>query len=237
MVRRRLATEQKDLGPHATNLQRAKLLERANSLRRRIEAWRAVQVLYIPGVQVLLAHLAQSAAASSREEQVPEMRLFLPSALRRRVPCHDKLMHYEWRLRFAQAEDALDDLRHGLRLRTHLYHKKDREARGVAENTRAAANIRRQQAKVNAAAQKYRVARKALEALAISTFSAGWDTKLPKLEDADIRGMGQAEDGVSEGRRKVSWIWTNYTAVSQAGQDPSLNDCEGFTCLHLALGS
>ncbi|KAF8867888.1 hypothetical protein BD779DRAFT_1482742, partial [Infundibulicybe gibba] len=38
------------MGPHCTDLQRAKMLERSNRLRRRIEAWIEVQHLYMPGV-------------------------------------------------------------------------------------------------------------------------------------------------------------------------------------------
>ena len=48
MFRRRLALDVAEMGPHATNLQQAKIVERSNALRRCIDAWIEIQHLYIP---------------------------------------------------------------------------------------------------------------------------------------------------------------------------------------------
>jgi hypothetical protein len=43
------------------------------------------------------------------------------------------------------------------------------------------------------------------------------------------KGKGKGRAGLGEGKRQLSWIWTNLTAVLQAGDDPGLNDGEwGF---------
>jgi hypothetical protein len=140
------------------------------------------------------------------------------------MPCSRRLQEYEWRLQYAQAQDSLDEVRDHLRLRTHLYHKKDREARGVAANTRAQANINRLQHKVDASAKKYRVARNAMSVLATILAKFGWERTFPKLESGDVRGISQPKKKESEGKRKLSWIWTDHTAVMQAGGDPALNE-------------
>ena len=52
--------------------------------------------------------------------------LHLPSSLPSHTPCDAKLLQYEFRLREAQAYEALEDVRQYLRLRTHMYKYKNR---------------------------------------------------------------------------------------------------------------
>lgn len=47
---RRLAFEAGKIGQHATNAQQVTLIQRINSLRRRIDTWSRVQLLYMPCV-------------------------------------------------------------------------------------------------------------------------------------------------------------------------------------------
>jgi hypothetical protein len=180
-LRRRLASEFKAHGPHATLLQRAKLVERANSPRRKIELWRAIQAVYMPAVPVLLSRASKDAAPSSAPELTQDIRLFLPSEMSGSGPCNRKLMEYEWRLRFAQAQDALDEVRNHLRVRTYMWKTKRRDIRGVAANTRAQATLARQQEKIDASVQKYRAAHRALVKLGDVLEKVGWKDILPQL--------------------------------------------------------
>ncbi|KIM63043.1 hypothetical protein SCLCIDRAFT_24604 [Scleroderma citrinum Foug A] len=114
---RLLKTDISSLGSHPTDNQLAKLQERTNALKQRIDNWQNVQ----PG----------------EPAKVKEMKLFLPSEFCDRASCPNKLCEHEWKLHEAQAHEALRDLRHFLRLRTHLYKFKDTNVRGQVANTRA----------------------------------------------------------------------------------------------------
>jgi hypothetical protein len=221
--RRRLRYDNQHLGLHATSKQRATLLERSNALRRKINSWREVQSLYIPGASVLRDRAEREVPPDAPEERVEDMALLLPSTINRQIPIDSALEEYEYRLRFAQAEDALIELRHHLRLRSHLYVKKDRFARGVAANTRSKNIISRTDDKVKACATKYRIARAAVKTLARHLKKSGWEAKLLLLNDADIRGMMVGLEGESEGKRTLSWIWKTTGVGSQ---DAGMNDGE-----------
>jgi len=214
-------------------------MEHSYALHRKIENWRAIQATYTPAVPILLARAANEAPHGSAAILPHDSILLLPSDLVNRTPCDSKLMEYEWRLRTAQAQDALNELRDGLRIRSHQWKIKRRDVHGVAANTRAQANICRQQEKIDSSALKYRVTRKALVQLAPALGKQGWEAVLPVLKPEDVRGMRDDEPvlhvrskahskrkapGTSEGKRKISWIWTDHTAVAQAGVDPGLND-------------
>ena len=73
-----------------------------------------------------------------RAQAIP---LFLPSRLSRDGHIAESLLVYEWKLREGQAYDALHDIRHNLRLRSHLFKHKDHFSRGVRHNTRSNATI------------------------------------------------------------------------------------------------
>lgn len=203
--RRRLEADTTGAGTLATPLQLAKLRERANALRRRIETWQQVQLLYIPALAVIRA---RSDHTISLVEKPYLMRLLLPSSLPSIVTCDIKLYNYEWQLRNAQASDALAELRHHLQLRSHMYFHKDRFVRGQSANTRARNLIARVNTKVDASATKYRTSRKALVKLAAKMGKgAAWQDRLKVLNPVDIRQMAEGEDGESDGRKKLSWIW------------------------------
>ena len=207
IARRRLRIEIDNLGAHATDQQKLKVQLRTNALVRRIEAWTAVQTLYIPGV----ASLRARAAPGSETAQSPNPQnvcLWLPSALSRQVPCDTKLEELEWKLRTGQAHDALNELRQALRSRSHMLRFKDRFLRGQGANTRARNSLKAVDAKVDASAAKYHAAHGALLALSPLLGKVGWKDTLRPLEDRDICAMTDSTDVMpGEGRRRLSWIW------------------------------
>jgi hypothetical protein len=195
------------LGQHATNLQRAKIVERGNGLCRRIEAWCEIQQLYTPGVAVLWAKADQEGGGDPVEPT--NIELMLPSEIIGRAACDRRLQKYEWQLRHAQAHDLLHDLRRQLLLRTKLYRSKNRFARGQRHNTRSYTIIKSVNSKVDTAVARYRQTRTALVKLAVPLLETGWERTLRVLVDDDIRAINVADqEGTSEGRHVMSWIWT-----------------------------
>ncbi|KAG1788040.1 uncharacterized protein HD556DRAFT_1434199 [Suillus plorans] len=208
----RLARDIELLGGHPTDLQRTKLQERSNILRRKIEQWSKVQLLYMPVVARLRASDIPTSRTHSTEEKVHEIELWLPSKIYGDAAdpvhqCDATLCQYEWELRRAQAYDALDELRRHLRLRAHLYKFKDAHIRGQRANTRASAIIDKVESNVSVAAARYRRAWSALEHLSFALSRTTWKEEFPKLENDDIRGMSQGKPGQSSGNRTLSWIW------------------------------
>lgn len=98
-----------NLGQHATDIQHANLLERGNRLQRKIDAWCDIQHLYMPGVAAIRARVDKEGGGKALDATTIE--LLLPSHVIDRVECDMKLSDFEWRLRYAQAHDALDDIR------------------------------------------------------------------------------------------------------------------------------
>jgi len=187
-------------------------------LQRKIAQWCTVQLLYFPSVARLRASDIESSIDSTQEEKPTNIKLWLPSQIRREtlLPCNDSFSKHKWDLRRAQAFDALDDLRRHLRLQTHLYKFKDAQIRGQRANARAGIIIKNVEINVSVAAERYRRAWNALSALAPSLARDTWTTELPKLEEGDIRGMGDSVFGESSGNRTLSWIW-KARGVATAG--------------------
>lgn len=180
-----------------------------------------------------LAILAEDTRARTDVEDVENVRLGLPSDIndghRARV-CATRLQDIKSRLREAQCRDALQDLRNKLHTIAHLYKYRKAHVRHQGANTRARADVAKQDARKDRAAATYRRAYGAKLAL---SGPGDWQRTLKPLQDQDIRHMTEDEpalvskkrkapDGVGEGRRKVSWIWQGADASGQEGATDSL---------------
>lgn len=192
------------LGPSTTDLHYAKILERRNTLQRKIDGWISIQQLYMPQLLAYREHWVNMHSDIANAEQIP---LFLPSTILSDVQCSKKAQEYEWRLRKAQAYDALESLRNHLCLRTHMYKFKDRFITGQRQNTRARSTISYVEVKIQADAARYRSAYSALTVLG-PLLGEESISDLKTLNHEDIRGMNQGVEGSSEGTRRLSWIWT-----------------------------
>jgi hypothetical protein len=197
------------LSLHPTDNQLAKLHERTNALRRKISTWIQIQQAYMPGASVLrLQGERLKCPANSSDIEPEDIDLWFPSAVGRRANCSDQLYEYEWAHRIAQANDALNEIRDNLHLRSHLYKFKDSFTRGQKANTRSRSTIQGVQDKIDASVRKYQIAHQALVKLAPILGESGWDTVLKPLDaHEDVRGLSEAGYDQSEGRRKLSWIW------------------------------
>ncbi|KAG2112092.1 hypothetical protein DEU56DRAFT_749461, partial [Suillus clintonianus] len=219
--RRRLRAEKAGLGIHATDIQEGKVVQRSNSLQRRIEAWVKVQELYMPMIAALRLKNKSSGVVITPES----FDLLLPSQVGRTDPCDLKFQKIEWRLRFAQAHDTLRSLRSNLRAQTAILKYKDRNLRGQGSNTRARNTLKGVDARIEAASTRYQDERRALVILAPIVEETGWQASLRPLDRQDIRGMSDVLWGETEGRRKLSWIWNMRGAHGdELDDDGSMED-------------
>lgn len=182
-------------------------------------------------------------------EHVEDLALYMPSELPKRDIrkfCPNGLAALEDRLRYAEASDALEKLRHHLRTRSFANKFKIANVTGQIKNTRARETQARIDDKVNAAAATYRRARAAVNKL---RGEGPWELTLQNLEQSDIRALNERElteqekaevaavhkaNGVitsvdiedqrrratltvGEGARRPSWIW--FTGLQHEGLD------------------
>ncbi|KAJ7821404.1 hypothetical protein B0H13DRAFT_1660306, partial [Mycena leptocephala] len=224
-LQRNLGFDVAGLGNHPSAEQQTNMTERANKLRRKLLTWMDSQVLFMPQVALLRAEedrarMKISATQSQPGIQVQHMALWLPSAIKG-VECDVELYEYEFRLREAQAHEALDDVRHQLLLRTHHYKFKDRFSRGVRANTRLQTKIKVVDERIRRMSERYRAARRALEGLGKRLKKTEWALKLLPLSAEDVRGpeaRQKAKLARKEGKARMSWIWRS-PGVKTSGDD------------------
>ncbi|KAG6827090.1 hypothetical protein H0H92_013247 [Tricholoma furcatifolium] len=234
VVRRGLKVEASKIWNHSQDRQRTKIQLRANALLRKITAWEKINGLYIPGVDALSRTEEQSAATQKKPITPYTQTLWLPSKVHVKLVFDRHLAEVEWKLRIAQACEALDALRSNLQIRSHLYKFKDCFVRGQHANTRARNSIETVQARIQAAAEEYRAAYVALESLSILLGNAtdlgelnleNWRLTLLPLEAGDIRELAEADnERTSEGRRVVSWIWRSLGVLNDNNDSETLRD-------------
>ena len=124
---------------------------------------------------------------------VEECELYLPSGLSEADRCKyypSDMAKMEDRLRFAEASDALESLRHHLRTRSITNRFKVANVTGQVHNTRARETQSRIDNKVRAAASQYRRSRDALVKL---RDHGSWEDTLRVLEASDVRALNERE--------------------------------------------
>ena len=197
-----------------TSKQLADLEEKRSSLIRQILIWRPIQLAYIPHVASLLPLLQDDTTNCGGYYSNPESTpLYLPSSLppeiRQRPELKD-ILEAEHRLREAQADDALADVRRLRRVIQGLWQFKKLNVSGTGnrQNTRMLHSYSRFDNKLQLSANRYRVAYTALMALDPNGL---WKDRLKELKHSDLRGPGRdpdnPEDAKTNGRFEPSWIW------------------------------
>lgn len=190
-----------------TSKQKADLEERRTGLQRRINQFREVQIAYSPCIATLLPVGGGQAENEVRNQVHPEdiplhLPSSLPASLRHSITT---LADKERRLREAQCDDALSDIRRQRRILTGLvqFKRLNLAGQGNKPNTRIRTLYNRIQLKITRAHQKYSTAR---EALLVLSPDGNWVHRLKVLHKDDIKGPGK-EEGESSGRYVMSWIW------------------------------
>ncbi|KDR67025.1 hypothetical protein GALMADRAFT_106020 [Galerina marginata CBS 339.88] len=236
-----LRREAQSLGTHTTDNQQAKLKLQSNASFRKIKSWIQIQQLYVPVLGLIRARESQKAETEPKPQDI---RLYLPSSMPRTTPCDDRLRNIEWELRKSQCIDALDDLRESLRLKSHIIIYKSKNWRGQQANTRAQKIISRNQINIEKAAYTYRLARDALARLAPILEIVGWEGQFPRLREDDIKTLEadsqktrkeMKNNKVGEGRRKMSWIWTQPGVGGDMTEDERLHESKCFKRMEAGL--
>ena len=184
--------------------QRESLQDQRKSLTQAIESLRSPQRVYIPGCSGLLDDIDPATIIDTPES----VKLWLPSMLphtSRDAWCTTGLPTLEFRLRYAQAVDALDHLRRLRRLVRGLTLQAQKHPSPTQRTmTRSRSVFEGLQVRIAQVCSRYRNARTALLRLHPS---GGWTTFFKELKKEDIRGPGREEDETSESRYIPSWIW------------------------------
>jgi hypothetical protein len=178
-----------------TVLQTASLVERRTTLLKRIQRFRDIQRLYMPGFDSQhMAHLLRSALPNTISAvHVEDAILFMPSDLSddlRRRHCAPGLASVEDRLRYAEAYESLDHLRHHLRNRTFTNRFKIKNVTGQKNNTRSRESQNRIDDKVKASQLQYCRARQAVMVL---RGPGDWETALPVLNPGDVCALNERQ--------------------------------------------
>lgn len=228
-------------------MQKAVVQERRLALLCKIKLYREIQHHYMPQVAI---HLALYVPDTHHDEDsddgvrvdIPPLCLpsGLPDDLRSALPSEHGLVNKEKRLRIAQCNDALFELRRHLRIRASAVSKKKTATRGQRESTRAQVVLSEFSSKINLIADCYREGLVALQVLD-SNPSAEWKPRFQLLKTEDIRAMHAGsdndndDDDVSQirksrkkrkrkgdGYRQPSWIWMVSCPVGEGGSKDEL---------------
>ena len=169
-----------------------------------VQDLRSPQRVYMPGCSETLDNIDPGTVIDHPEST----KLWLPSALtatNRDAWCVAGMVLIEFRLRYAQAVDALDNLRHLCCLIRGLHLQKLKHptpTQGTATRSRGVfegLNVR-----IAQISGRYRDSRAAL----LRLHPAGsWSSSLRELTNADIRGPAPEGDDPSESRFIATWIW------------------------------
>ncbi|KAJ7716497.1 hypothetical protein B0H14DRAFT_2412883, partial [Mycena olivaceomarginata] len=183
----------------ATALQRSRTL-----LLGKVKALHDIQDAYMPGLRTWISQ--QNPVLPTGTNATPEtIPIYLPSSLpanSRQAVCVTALVEQEDALRNAQADEALRDLRSGLRTRTFAHKFKRKHTGGQGAYTKSRELLDGIEHRIRTAATRYRAARAALFAL---RGPGPWENVLQELRQEDIRGMSERllNDEEKEENRKA----------------------------------
>jgi hypothetical protein len=188
----------------------------------------------MPAISALQSQLDRMAGPDEiRAQDIP---LWLPSNVGLDGPCDLQLQKYEWKLRYAQANDSLNDMRRHLCYRSHLWKHKDRFIRGQTLSMQSHTIIDQCTAKLDACIERYTVARQALVVLAPLLDMMGWENTLKVLnKDMDVHTLTEPLFGDSEGSQTLSWIWLTTLATDDQDTDSLNEGGSDFICLFKIL--
>ncbi|KAJ7082620.1 hypothetical protein B0H15DRAFT_785555, partial [Mycena belliarum] len=250
-AQRQLAVSIKAAGHDPSPTQQLDFLKRRTQLRVRLDAFRRVQLTYMPKLRRYLTP-SQRAIWDADDREPEATRLFMPSDFSTRTmrekACAKGLDGVEARLREGEAAEALDELRRGLRTRTATTKFKVRNWSGQRALTRGQGILRQISVKIHAAKLRYRYARQAILKL---KGHGDWEKRLKILADDDVRALNERslteeeiaererlvavgevpeEGGVSamgdiisgETHRTLSWIW--YAVSEKDDDDDKLHE-------------
>ena len=170
--------------------QTTSIIECRTALLKRIQQFRELQQIYMPGFDPENSTYLPSPSTSV---DVEGCKLYMPSELSeadRHIYCPGDLADLEERLRFAEASDSLESLRHQLRTRSFTNGFKIANVTGQIRNTQARETQSRIDDRVRAAEWQYRHSRDSLLKL---RGHGSWEDILRVLEPSDVRALNERD--------------------------------------------
>jgi hypothetical protein len=196
---------------------------RRRTLSRNIIAIREPQRRYMNGI----GHLLDSVDPILLADHPENIQLWLPSDLSPSTHnecCIPELPHLEYRLRYAIAMSALQDIRRFRQYSQAITAKTQTHISNTQKTvTRVRSQFERVQRKIKRAAATYRASWCAIGKLAPNEEFGPWKNRLRELRREDIRGPGREGYETSESRHVPSWIWQTTLDTSTSA------DKEGFS--------
>lgn len=175
--------------PKPTALQKADLHDSRWALATKIRHFCEAQAFHMPGLHSLFRLQVNQDCVPSEN-----VILHLPSEITDSTVCSHicsaELVAAEDRLREAEANDALEELRRLLRTRTALNQAKVKHVTGQRPNTRAREVQRRMDARVTECKLRYRHSHEQILAL---PGKGTWEAVLQELRDEDVRALNKRE--------------------------------------------
>jgi hypothetical protein len=221
-----------------TVLRKAELLEKRNGLRCRIIKWREAQMVYMPGAEQIIARM-KSTTSTEQLDHAKLENLLLPSSIsptNSMLCCVPGLADKERRLRLAQADDALNELRRQLRVTSSiLVFKRGQHSASQRLSRTTQGLMDRFRDKTLRCAQRYSAA---FAALSVLDPGGNWTRHLQKLDhEKDLQLPRREEEDpkkkkgrmAGENRRELSWIWLTPKMGSRQSDvmtADEINDCE-----------
>jgi hypothetical protein len=229
--RRKLAAAVKKLKQHFTPQQSTRLTDTANSIRRRILAWRCSLEQHVPEAKRLFERpdkLVRDPTERDGPMDAYNEMIWLPSDMvDQGISCYGQLLEAEWDLRKGQADEALEAIRDCLMMHAAIRLMKIEYTQGVKEGTRSEARLGECMSKAHFCADTYRMARKAMVLLS-KLLPAEYTGKsleyFPALHQSDIRELPSGALELGDGYKEVemSWIWKSYGSAT--GDKEAVND-------------
>jgi hypothetical protein len=193
-----------------TPTQSEAILKARQKLRQELVTWRQSQFEFCP----LLKPSIDAVDPTSPERE----QLLLPSSfnqvLRKRFDL-TSLAIIEYQLREGQAYDALDDLREKIKIFNANLDFKKKNVFGQGPNTRAQGFLRQLTADKVSAADKYRIAYRALTSLGLSE-----GTELQELCDDQLFGKDASRPAkLGDSKKQDPWFWTVGRSYGLSAKD------------------
>ena len=199
----------------------SEISEKRGALREKLRTWEGVREVYMPGLRQCLS---ESSGEVHEEEHPEEVKLWLPSVL---PPAHavaarvSGLIEIEDKLRTARCYDALESLRHILRIKARMVQFKNKNIRGQREGLRSTAVIDRMNLKARRMIEKYRRARAAKLAL---VGEGRWCEVLKLLADSDVRAYTDPNRRMRTGRKGTLEVDESHQPWRRGREINSTND-------------
>ncbi|KAJ3537092.1 hypothetical protein NMY22_g5739 [Coprinellus aureogranulatus] len=209
----------KALGPATKSVDRSRLVQAGNMLKRRFESWESTQRTHMPTVFPYRERgEGDVGTAPGAATQVKDIRLLLPSDIVdvEGVSVSMKLARYEFRVRVAQAHTSIRELRGLLLWRSQRIISKKKYSSGTAMMTRSNTLIAEISQKIRDSATWYRRVRDRLVKLGEVLKEKKWEETLKILKDRHLRSLTTFDVGYGDGKRKLAWIWNLHSSGEKA---------------------